>query len=195
MRSTSAIQPPTNTPASRATVPPTVATDLAQNGLTAIQDSSTYTPVASRNAIRKLVLQAADFQRPYLLPAGNWVLDTGANTKSDLVLEGIWAAAPYLHNGSVPNLWALLQPVEARPKRFFLGSNQLDTKCVGLTADVPNDSVSMPTRASTTGLRWEFVVPDGPCPSSNGNGNCGHRWGVSIPDAQKWALIEYLKSL
>jgi hypothetical protein len=111
------------------------------------------------------------------------------------VLEGIWAAAPYLHNGSVPSLWALLQPVEARPKRFFLGSNQLDTKCVGLTADVPNDTVCMPTGASTTALRWEFVVPDGPCPSDNGNGNCGHRWGVNLPDAQKWALIEYLKSL
>jgi hypothetical protein len=26
------------------------------------------------------------------------------------VLNGIWATAPYLHNGSVPNLWELLKP-------------------------------------------------------------------------------------
>ena len=31
--------------------------------------------------------------------------------------DGIWARAPYLHNGSVPTLWDLLQPVDKRPRR------------------------------------------------------------------------------
>ncbi len=37
------------------------------------------------------------------------------------VLEGIWATAPYLHNGSVPTLAALLEPVENRPAEFRIG--------------------------------------------------------------------------
>jgi hypothetical protein len=111
------------------------------------------------------------------------------------VLTGIWSAAPYLHNGSVPNLWALLQPVEARPKRFFLGSNQFDPICVGLTADADGDAVCTKTTASTSPLRWEFKVPDGACPSDNGNGNCGHLWGVGLTPEEKWSLIEYLKTL
>ena len=34
-------------------------------------------------------------------------------------LNGIWATPPYLHNGSVPTLYALLSPVEERPKKFI----------------------------------------------------------------------------
>jgi len=34
------------------------------------------------------------------------------------VMEGIWAAAPYLHNGTVPTLYDLLLPVDQRPKSF-----------------------------------------------------------------------------
>jgi hypothetical protein len=37
------------------------------------------------------------------------------------VLEGIWAAAPYLHNGSVPTLYDLLLPADQRPKSFKTG--------------------------------------------------------------------------
>jgi hypothetical protein len=38
------------------------------------------------------------------------------------VLEGIWATAPYLHNGSVPTLADLLMPAGDRPKDFRLGN-------------------------------------------------------------------------
>ena len=46
-------------------------------------------------------------------------------------LHGIWAAAPYLHNGSVPTLHDLLLPPEQRPKQFALGSRDYDPKKVG----------------------------------------------------------------
>lgn len=47
-----------------------------------------------------------------------------------LPLDGIWARAPYLHNGSVPTLWHLLVP-EERPASFQLSDNSYDEKFVG----------------------------------------------------------------
>lgn len=91
-------------------------------------------------------------------------------------LNGIWATAPYLHNGSVPNLWQLLQPEEQRVKRFYVGSRELDPINVGFdTAPYPG------------GFEFDTTLP--------GNSNAGHTWGTTLPDDQKWALIEYLKSL
>jgi len=37
------------------------------------------------------------------------------------VLHGVWATAPYLHNGSVPTLWELLKPPAARVSSFKIG--------------------------------------------------------------------------
>ncbi len=50
-------------------------------------------------------------------------------------LDGIWATPPYLHNGSVPSLRALLSPVADRPARFYLGSTRFDTNDVGYETD------------------------------------------------------------
>ena len=103
------------------------------------------------------------------------------NAYESRVLHGIWATAPYLHNGSVPNLWALLQKPEDRPKSFMLGSNVFDAKNVGLATD-------------TSPFGFTYVVSS--CaPPDNGNGNCGHLWGTELSDDEKWALIEYLKEL
>jgi cytochrome c551/c552 len=97
------------------------------------------------------------------------------------VLNGIWAAAPYLHNGSVPTLWDLLQPQPKRPTKFTVGIPDFDPVHVGLPAD-----------SSAHGV--EFDV--GPCTGSNsGNGNCGHEFGVTLSDDEKWEIIEYIKGL
>ena len=97
------------------------------------------------------------------------------------VLSGIWAAAPYLHNGSVPNLWALLQKPVDRPKSFMLGSNEFDLKNVGL---------------NTTISPFNFTYLAVSCNMINdGNSNCGHLWGTNLSDDDKWALIEYMKQL
>src|SRR5205807_2120961 len=39
-------------------------------------------------------------------------------------LNGVWATAPYLHNGSVPNLYALLLPPDQRPADFWVGTRR-----------------------------------------------------------------------
>ena len=46
-------------------------------------------------------------------------------------LDGVSATPPYLHNGSVPNLYALLSPVAERPTKFFLGDREFDPLLVG----------------------------------------------------------------
>ena len=89
-------------------------------------------------------------------------------------LNGIWATAPYLHNGSVPSLWALLQPVAQRPARFFVGSREFDPVRVGLVSD------QGPSSFDTT---------------QPGNGNAGHLAGTTLPEGDKRALLEFLKTL
>ena len=86
-------------------------------------------------------------------------------------LNGIWATPPYLHNGSVPNLWELLQ--RTRTQTFHLGDRAFDWEKVGY-----KDS-------------GDFVF-DATLP---GNLNSGHWWGTELTDPQKWDLIEFLKTL
>ncbi|HWM89523.1 MAG TPA: cytochrome c [Thermoanaerobaculia bacterium] len=91
-------------------------------------------------------------------------------------MNGIWATAPYLHNGSVPNLWQLLQAPEARVKQFHVGSRELDPVNVGFD-----------TAASPGSFLFDAGLP--------GNSNAGHAFGTQLTDEQKWELIEFLKSL
>jgi hypothetical protein len=92
------------------------------------------------------------------------------------VLEGIWAAAPYLHNGSVPTLDDLLKPANQRPAVFYIGTNY-DISKVGLAS------------SQTPSPGYEYRT------SVKGNGNGGHEYGTQLSAPQKTALIEYLKSL
>jgi hypothetical protein len=89
-------------------------------------------------------------------------------------LNGIWATAPYLHNGSVPNLWELMKPSAQRVQQFHVGSRQYDAVNVGF--DTASGASLFDTR-----------LP--------GNSNAGHDFGTNLSDEQKWALIEYMKSL
>src|SRR6185295_5863711 len=47
------------------------------------------------------------------------------------LLSGLWATAPYLHNGSIPTLWQFLNP-ELRTRRFEVGGHRLDFEQVGI---------------------------------------------------------------
>ena len=71
--------------------------------------------------------------RAGIAPAG--VVRQGARYKAR-PLNGIWATAPYLHNGSVPNLDALLQPAAKRPLSFSIGVKTFDPVRVGYLTDV-----------------------------------------------------------
>ena len=51
------------------------------------------------------------------------------------MLNGVWAVAPYLHNGSVPNLWELMKLAKDRKSSFLVGSRIFDPKNVGYATD------------------------------------------------------------
>jgi mono/diheme cytochrome c family protein len=96
------------------------------------------------------------------------------------VMQGIWAVAPYLHNGSVPTLAELLKPAAERVKKFKVGS-AYDTVNVGLAEEQPQfNSVMMTTDCGDL---------------NSGNSNCGHEYGTRLTSQEKKALLEYLKSL
>jgi hypothetical protein len=100
--------------------------------------------------------------------------------------DGIWATPPYLHNGSVPNLYELLSPVSERTKVFYLGSKEYDPVRLGLdTAALEGASkidVSLPGNSNAG---HEFN--DGP----KGNGVIGRK----LTEEERMQIIEYLKTL
>jgi hypothetical protein len=98
------------------------------------------------------------------------------------VLYGIWAAAPYLHNGSVPNLAQLLRWPENRSPSFMVGSRTYDADNVGY------DTTETPFKDGT------LMVGAGAQP---GNSNAGHKYPKDreFTDDERKALLEYLKTL
>lgn len=88
-------------------------------------------------------------------------------------LDGVWARAPYLHNGSVPTLHDLLLPPAQRPQKFFKGCRTFDPTNVG--------------RSCASGFQFDTTL--------RGNGNGGHEWGTELEAAQKAVLLEFLKTL
>lgn len=100
-------------------------------------------------------------------------------------LDGIWARAPYLHNGSIPSMWDLLTPATERnngQEAFYLGHGVYDAENMGFRTDVSE----VDGRKS-----FEYVI------SQTGNSNKGHTgeaYGTELSDEDKRALIEYLKT-
>lgn len=91
----------------------------------------------------------------------------------NMPLDGIWMRSPYLHNGSVPSLRALLTPAADRPQQFYRGCDRLDPDAVGFVC--------------ASGFLFDTRL--------RGNGNGGHEYGTGLPADQQQALLEYLKSL
>ncbi len=66
------------------------------------------------------------------------------------MLQGIWATAPYLHNGSVPTLAELLKPPADRVRQFKVG-NAYDTVNIGLAVEQTQfDAIVTTTIAATS---------------------------------------------
>lgn len=97
-------------------------------------------------------------------------------------LDGVWLRAPYLHNGSVPNLRALFEPAAARPHEFYRGNDVYDAKNVGFVSDVA-------AQGGRKFFRYDTSLP--------GNANTGHEgrpYGTELAAEDKDALVEYLKT-
>jgi mono/diheme cytochrome c family protein len=99
--------------------------------------------------------------------------------------DGVWATGPFMHNGSVPNLYEMLIPAKERTKKFYLG-REFDPVKVGV---------------DTSGNSGRFLFDT----ALLGNSNAGHSFengprgngviGPLFTDEQRWALVEYLKSI
>jgi hypothetical protein len=96
-------------------------------------------------------------------------------------LNGIWATAPYLHNGSVPNLDALLRRTADRPKSFTIGARTFDPVRVGYMTNAPDFPMFNVNEANGTPI--------------TGNSNAGHEDGANLSEEERSQLIEYLKTL
>ena len=105
------------------------------------------------------------------------------------ILSGLWASAPYLHNGSVPTLWHLMHPPE-RPARFQVGGHRLDWAKLGIAGEKNGN---------------DYLYPEGYVPwsepelydtSQPGLENTGHeREFENLSEDEKRVLLEYLKTL
>jgi mono/diheme cytochrome c family protein len=122
----------------------------------------------------------------FKVPAGQWQEYNGGLSNTEVVwrttgtygvrsLNGVWATAPYLHNGSVPNLYELLLPPQQRSVTFPIGHSLYDPVRVGYSM----------TEAGTYSFDTRIV----------GNGNGGHAYGTNLSDQERWELVEYLKTL
>ena len=119
-------------------------------------------------------------------------------------LDGLWLRAPYLHNGSVPTIRDLLAPPEERPQMFLRGHDVYDPEALGFVSDPAAIDPAEHARLfcfiahadGAAGCPAGVPEMNGTCPSGScpGNGNGGHLWGTELPEEQKRALIEYLKT-
>ncbi len=101
--------------------------------------------------------------------------------------SGIWALAPYLHNGSIPNLYQLLSPKEERDAVFYVGHSEFDPFHVGFVTQ----------KKTRSNFKFDTTLP--------GNSNAGHEFrdgppengviGPSLSKQERWDLIEYLKTI
>jgi hypothetical protein len=87
-------------------------------------------------------------------------------------LNGVWSTAPYLHNGSVLNMVELLTPASRRPQ-FKTGTVEYDPSTMGFLDE------------------GTFTFDT----TSVGNSNKGHTYGAHLQEADKKALLEFIKTL
>jgi hypothetical protein len=154
----------------------------------------------------------------WCVPKGDWqarldeyfrdtprrVAEGTAGYKADM-LHGIWAQAPYLHNGSVPTLGQLVCPA-TRPQRFLRGNLNYDEKLVGFewatrpaaryspneTLMVKEYDTAVPSK-SNGGHTFGSEL----CPDTSGLDPVKSRGEIEtrILQSRVGALLEYLKTL
>ena len=133
---------------------------------------------------------------------GNYDPDTTAKPLASLnaykarSLNGIWATAPYLHNGSVPTLYDLLLPAkhdgdpedgEYRPEKFEVGSREFDPVKVGLKSSGFNGFVFDTSLKGNSNRGHEYTT--GRTPQLNGE------ILKPLTKEERLDLLEYLKTL
>lgn len=101
-------------------------------------------------------------------------------------LAGVWATAPFLHNGSVPSIYQLLSPQDERATTFYKGTLEYDPRHLGYRTEPFTNGFLFDTRISgNRNSGHEFRV------GARGNGVIGRL----LQPEERWALLEYLKVL
>ncbi|WP_111977131.1 di-heme-cytochrome C peroxidase [Algibacillus agarilyticus] len=167
------------------------------------------TPDADKPFIRRwldrlYVIGASFFQNdmPSTIKNGNYRADTTSAPYNSLLaykgraLNGIWATAPYLHNGSVPSLYDLLLPQkrpgdpetgEYRPDSFVVGSREFDPIKVGFKAQGYNGTPFLTSRLGDTNAGHEYAA--GITPQNDGSKP------RALTRDERLDLIEFIKTL
>ncbi len=105
-------------------------------------------------------------------------------------LDGIWATAPYLHNGSVPTLHDVLNS-RTRPRvytrSYRTDANSYDAAKVGWKIETLQGTLNPEVSGFERRKVYDTSLP--------GRGNGGHTFGDDLSDAERSAVIEYLKTL
>jgi hypothetical protein len=105
-------------------------------------------------------------------------------------LDGIWATAPYFHNGSVPTLWHVLHPA-ARPTVWKRTPTGYDRARVGLEVEelaaLPRQPDGGPPTSAERRRHFDTSKP--------GKSAVGHDFADALDDGEKAAVLEYLKTL
>lgn len=103
-------------------------------------------------------------------------------------LDGVWATAPYLHNGSVPTLEALLDP-SLRPTYFERprDSSAYDLDAVGWKFRTLDHGQDQEPDSDKRRDLWDTTL--------YGHGNQGHTFGAPLSKQERRAVLEYLKTL
>jgi cytochrome c5 len=101
-------------------------------------------------------------------------------------LDGVWASAPYFHNGSVPTLWHVLHP-DQRPKVWLRSEDGYDTARVGLEV---KEFAELPGEAKSADDKRKYFNTALP-----GKSAAGHDFPNALSEDERTALLEYLKSL
>jgi hypothetical protein len=118
-------------------------------------------------------------------------------------LDGVWASAPYFHNGSAPTLWHVLHP-KSRPVVWARVDDQNDPRGLGqseaerVAADYDSDRVGIaveqfekvPANMSSAAQGRRFFDT-----RSHGKSAAGHEFPNALSDEERRAVLEYLKTL
>lgn len=153
---------------------PTKATTLAEQLIDMTEHETTG--IARLRALREFASAFVDVDHLFVVKQP--MITEEIEAYKSRPLDGIWATAPYLHNGSIPNLYELLLPPDKRSKTFYVGSRIFDPVKVGfITTQEGGNETLLDT-------------------SIEGNHNTGHVYRVDkLTEEERWALVEYQKTL
>ncbi|MBQ49624.1 MAG: hypothetical protein CMP10_19750 [Zetaproteobacteria bacterium] len=136
-------------------------------------------------------------ETPELIP--QWEVPAGQGYHAS-PLDGVWASAPYFHNGSVPTLYQTLNS-QARPAIWERDPNpsSYDHNEVGLVYKEVSVTV-LQEKAATAAVSHPFSEEAVDYrniynTTNHGKGNQGHYFGDMMNDTERYAVIEYLKTI